>query len=44
MRKPEFVQKNETHKILSDFKIQMEHLILAEWWQKRMLFSAFLLF
>ena len=27
MYKPEFVQENELYKILSDFEIQMDHLI-----------------
>ena len=29
MHNPESVQENETHKILWDFKIQKDHLILA---------------
>ena len=29
MHNPEFVQENETHKILWDFGIQMDHLISA---------------
>ena len=29
MHKPETVLENEMHKILWDFKIQMDHLILA---------------
>ena len=29
MHKPESVLENETHKILKDFEIQMNHLIMA---------------
>ena len=29
MHNPEFLRENETHKLLSDFKIQTDHLILA---------------
>ena len=29
MLKPEFVKKNETHKILWNFEVQTDHLILA---------------
>ena len=29
MKNPEYVQENETDKILWDFEIQMDHLILA---------------
>ena len=29
MNKPEFVQENETEKILWDFEVQTEHLISA---------------
>ena len=28
---PRIVQKNKTHKVLWDFKIQTDHLILARW-------------
>ena len=31
MHKLNFVQENETHKILCDFEIQTDHLIIARW-------------
>ena len=31
MNNPELVLENETHKLLSDFEIQTDHLISARW-------------
>ena len=31
MHNLESIQKNETHKVLWDFEIQTDHLILARW-------------
>ena len=31
MHNPEFIQENGTHKLLRDFEIQTDHLILTRW-------------